>query len=288
MLDIAHVLRKNPAVTTNASEVEQPRQRADQLESLAQRQAWRSSPERTQWARSMYFLVPSVIVILTGLGGLIGALLHDGRGEYQEFTQAQQVSLGALIGFALGAMLAVYSAQFTLLFRRRAFRERYALAAARGLLREAEDEVASSDDDIDFTSLWFATQRRLDYYHEIATSQSQRSFAYGQTAAGAGLVVVLACTVLAIASGSTAGAVSAGILGGSAAALSGYIGSTFLRTHDVSAQHLRAYFSQPLEASRFLSAERLLSEITDSVRREEAASALLIAIATVPRVSDSH
>jgi hypothetical protein len=226
----------------------------------------------------MYFAAPMTTVLTAVFGGLIGAFTHDGQGEFQEFTLSQQIFLGALIGLAIGSVSVIYGGQLTLTLRRRSFRERYALAAARGLLRDAEDEIANANDDTSFSSLWFATQRRLDYYHEIATSQSQRSFAYGQAAAGAGLVVVLVCTILAIISGSTAGAVSAGVLGGSAAALSGYVGSTFLRTHDVSAQQLRAYFSQPLEASRFLSAERLLGEIKDPIRREEAASALLLAI----------
>lgn len=275
-------LRNNRVVTSNRDEPPQTDQELDELDVIARRQAWRSSTERSQWLRSMYFAVPIILIFTSGVGGLIGAFAHGDTGEYQEFTLAQQTILGSLIGLAIGALLAVYGAQFTLLLRRRAFHERYALAAARGLLRDAEDEVANANDDTSFSSLWFATQRRLDYYHEIATSQSQRSFAYGQAAAGAGLVVVLVCTILAIVSGSTAGAVSAGVLGGSAAALAGYVGSTFLRTHDVSAQQLRAYFSQPLEASRFLSAERLLGEINDPARREEAASALLLAVAGRP------
>lgn len=265
----------------NATEDEptEPDHEAEELGALARRQAWRTSTERSQWVRSMYFLVPTAVILMAAAGALVGGVTYDGRGEYQQFTQAQQLMLGALAGLATGLFSALYVGYFTLLLRRREFREGYALAAARGLLREAEDEVAKGDNDISFATLWFATQRRLDYYHEIATSQSRRSFTYGQAAAGAGLVVILLCTVLAIVSGSTAGAISAGVLGGSAAAMSAYVGSTFLRTHDVAAQQLRAYFSQPLEASRFLSAERLLNELKDSDRREEAASALLLVIA---------
>jgi hypothetical protein len=92
----------------------------------------------------------------------------------------------------------------------------------------------------------------------------------------------LVCTVLAIVADSSAGAVAAGVLGGAAAAMSGYIGSTFLRTQDLAAAQMRDYFGQPLEFSRFLAAERLLDEINDDERRETAIVALVQAIAQPP------
>jgi hypothetical protein len=65
--------------------------------------------------------------------------------------------------------------------------------------------------DTDFGALWTATQKRLDYYHKIATTQAERSFMYGQIAAGAGFVVVIIAAFIAGFSRSTAAAIASGV-----------------------------------------------------------------------------
>ena len=67
--------------------------------------------------------------------------------------------------------------------------------------------------DTDFGALWTATQKRLDYYHKIATTQAERSFMYGQIAAGAGFVVVIIAAFIAGFSRSTAAAIASGVAG---------------------------------------------------------------------------
>jgi hypothetical protein len=61
-------------------------------------------------------------------------------------------------------------------------------------------------------------------------------------------------------------------LGAVAAAFAGYIGRTFVRSQESAASHLRAYFDQPLEFSRYLAAERLLaaaaSDLTGTQRAD--------------------
>ncbi|MFG3369578.1 hypothetical protein ACIPWY_31425 [Streptomyces sp. NPDC090032] len=75
---------------------------------------------------------------------------------------------------------------------------------------------------------------------------------------------------MALRASTTAGSVVAGGLGAVAAGLSGYVSRTFVRSQEASAGHLRAYFDQPLEFSRYLAAERLVadSNLSDEQRAE--------------------
>lgn len=259
------------------------RDEAEELEYRAFRQAWRNSEERRQLTKRV--IVLAITLPLSGaiLGAVVSVVTYSESGEYVAYTPLQSALLFALGGLGLGAIAAVYGGMLLRIFQRRAFREQYRLDQSRARLDEAEQVLVTSTSDTSFAALWTATQARLDHYHDIATSQSRRSFAYGQVAAATGLGAVLICTVLAIVADSSAGAVAAGVLGGAAAAMSGYIGSTFLRTQDLAASQMRDYFGQPLEFSRFLAAERLLDEIDDTERREAATVALIQAIAQPPQ-----
>ncbi len=118
--------------------------------------------------------------------------------------------------------------------------------------------------------LWTVTHARLDLYHEIATGQASRSFRNAQVAMVLGFALLVAFVIVAFQASTTAGAVVAGGLGAVAAALAGYVSRTFVRSQEAAASHLRAYFDQPLEFSRYLAAERLVAEsnLSDEQRAE--------------------
>ncbi len=140
---------------------------------------------------------------------------------------------------------------------------------ARRTLGQQAEEVRRADAGVqneaspEFAALWRATQARLDYYHQIATSQSQRSFRYGQLAAVAGFVVVVVSAAAAALASSTGAAIAAAVTGVAGGGLGGYIGATFMRAQESATTQLRAYFDQPLELSRVLAAERLLDRLDD-------------------------
>lgn len=229
-------------------------------EAAAMRQAWRNSPERRR----------SRLMLGSSLGVSAFALVVFGflarQADLRSLTELERNFLQVA---SLLIMVPVAFAPLSAGSARSAFNDRYLLEKAkRGLARA--DEAASDEATMTLGSLWLATQTRLDYYHDIATSQSRRSFVNGQLASGIGLVVILICAALAASAGSLAGAAAAGGLGAAGAALSGYIGSTFLKTQDTASAQLREYFGQPLDSSRFLSAERLLATIEDKERRENA------------------
>ncbi|WP_242907735.1 helix-turn-helix domain-containing protein [Actinomadura terrae] len=163
-----------------------------------------------------------------------------------------------------------------------------ATAAARRDLSEAESELAAAQE-LTLPTLWSVTHKRLDYYHQIATGQARRSFRNAQVAMTLGFILLVGFAVLAFNAKSTAAAAVTGALGATAAAFAAYIGRTFVRSQETAATHLRSYFDQPLEFSRYLAAERLLSSIKnlDSEQRAAIAADLLRGILPVPKNEDA-
>ncbi|MEV5733634.1 hypothetical protein [Streptomyces sp. NPDC052292] len=110
------------------------------------------------------------------------------------------------------------------------------------------------------SELWAVTHRRLDHYHGIALGQAKQSFRNAQVAMVLGFTLLVGFVIVALNASTTAGSVVAGGLGAVSAALAGYVSSTFIKSQEVAAGHLRAYFDQPLEFSRYLAAERLMAD----------------------------
>ncbi|MFC9132884.1 hypothetical protein ACFT4A_39440 [Streptomyces sp. NPDC057099] len=129
------------------------------------------------------------------------------------------------------------------------------------------------------------THTRLDLYHDIATGQARRSFRNAQVAMITGFLLLIVFVAVALQASTTAGSVVAGGLGAVSAALSGFVARTFVKSQETAAAHLRAYFDQPLEFSRYLAAERLIadSSLSDE-QRAEVLAALVQAMVTPPAV----
>lgn len=158
------------------------------------------------------------------------------------------------------------------------------IAEARDSLDDAIQGVVNEHD---FTSLWKESQERLKYYHEIAMDQSRRSFRAGQLAAILGLAAVLAIGWFAVQADTATAAAAAAALGASAAALSGYIGATFVKTQIIATEQLRSYFAQASDSWRFLSSERLLDQVKDPAARDAAAAALVRDVSSQPATATS-
>ncbi|GAA0454256.1 TRADD-N-associated membrane domain-containing protein [Streptomyces olivaceiscleroticus] len=131
--------------------------------------------------------------------------------------------------------------------------------------------------------LWKVTHTRLDLYHDIATDQAKRSFRNAQFAMFTGFALLIVFVLIALNASTTAGAVVAGGLGAVSAGLAGFVSRTFVRSQESSATHLRAYFDQPLEFSRYLAAERIIQgHELDANQRSEVLTALVQAMVTGP------
>jgi hypothetical protein len=132
------------------------------------------------------------------------------------------------------------------------------------------------------THLWSVNQTKLELYHKIATQQARMSFWSAQLAMFIGFGLLGLFVWAAYNASTTAGAVVAGGLGAVSAALAGFISKTFVRSQETAAGHLKAYFDQPLESSRFLAAERLVAD-SDMTKEQRAAITAELARAIVAR-----
>ncbi|MFI5758486.1 hypothetical protein [Streptomyces sp. NPDC051569] len=148
---------------------------------------------------------------------------------------------------------------------------------------EADARTPTVPPRLTLPELWTVTHTRLDLYHDIATGQARRSFRNAQAAMITGFLLLIVFVAVALQASTTAGSVVAGGLGAVSAALSGFVARTFVKSQETAAAHLRAYFDQPLEFSRYLAAERLIADsaLTDE-QRAEALTALVQAMVTPP------
>jgi hypothetical protein len=186
-----------------------------------------------------------------------------GRQFPERSYSADEYFLYAGLGLFFSALVTAPILWFLYLFfrqrQRGEFEDRRTLGLAADELRQAESEV--SEGATDFLSLWRATQKRLDYYHTIATTQSRDSFLYGQLAAGAGFLVIVIACIAAVFSDSSAAAIAAALIGVTGGGLGGYIGATFMRVQAATSESMQGYFLQPLEFSRLLAMERLIETL---------------------------
>lgn len=137
------------------------------------------------------------------------------------------------------------------------------------------------------SALWHITQKRLDYYHQIATNQARQSFRNAKVAMWVGFVILVGGAILAAQSETATGKIVVGSMGAAAAALAGFVSRTFIRSQESSATHLRAYFTQPLEFSRYLYAQGLIAEM-EPEHRAQATTELVKALAASPPAPEAR
>ncbi|MFH9226536.1 hypothetical protein [Streptomyces lydicus] len=225
-------------------------------EAARHRQAWSNSNELSKFKKARRNF-------------LVGTIPAVAIGAFVAWSTSDQVSRTKILqGMGIALFIYCYLGTFLIGFVkqrvRREFRDRLLLGEALNELRQAENEI--SETDVSFQSLWVATQKRLDYYHRIATNQAEKSFLYGQVAACSGFFVLLTSSLIAALARSTTGSVVAGAAGVTASGVGAFIGSTFMRTQERASTQLEAYFKQPLELSKYLAAERLVHTLDQNDR----------------------
>jgi hypothetical protein len=148
-----------------------------------------------------------------------------------------------------------------------------ASAPAHAAIADTSDplSIERHDERLTLVALWRVTDGRLELYNQIVTTQAKRSFASARTAMVFCFLILIGLAVLAAVLKTPAAAITAGGLAAVVAAFSAFIGRTFVRSQEAAASHLRAYFDQPLEFSRYLAAERLLAADTELSGEQRAA-----------------
>ncbi len=235
-----------------------------------QRVAWVESPENR---RTTKVLVGAGAVALVSLVAMLGIWTAAGRGGIHAGTST---FFWLLVWGGLG-FVAIYGAMIYRLMSHRRFRDRQLIAddeAASASVAEIVGELggdgSGETEPLSLTVLWLDTQDRLRRYHESTLQRAGSSFLYAQIAVGLGLGALLAAGVVVLSVDNTAQAAVAGGLGAVGAALSGYIGSTFLAMYKQATDQLRLYFDQPVETLRLLAGERAALLLEDPERRSAA------------------
>ncbi|UPZ30004.1 hypothetical protein MUK60_20810 [Streptomyces sp. LRE541] len=147
---------------------------------------------------------------------------------------------------------------------------------APGQGRRATESQEDARARLALSELWTVTHRRLDHYHGIALGQAKQSFRNAQIAMILGFALLVGFVIVALNASTAVGSVVAGGLGAVSATLAGYVSRTFIRSQEAAAGHLRAYFDQPLEFSRYLAAERLVADAGLSEERRAEVLSLLV------------
>ncbi|WP_329431102.1 hypothetical protein OG339_48935 (plasmid) [Streptosporangium sp. NBC_01495] len=217
------------------------------------------SPSRRRSLLSPAALLAGAILVAAPVAV---AYAHGGREQVERLLPVLQF-FAALAGLAF-VVYGVYRSTF------RERQETQRAEHARQALQQAETSLGEADR-LALPGLWDVTHKRLDYYHQIATSQARQSFRNAQIAMTVGFVLLVVFAVLALSATTPTASIVTGALGAAAAAFAAYIGRTFVRSQESAAGHLRAYFDQPLEFSRYLAAERLL-EAMDALEPEQRAA----------------
>jgi len=244
---------------------------SDQLERAQRRNTWLGSPNFKAARRASMliqggFTVFAVIIFLASFAGLVG----NGLPKY---TPAQYIGMLFCIAYVL---VGLRIGRSYVQDKKRRFDDQFILEKY-GNLGEQEAQLLD-EGQLRLGALWRLTEQRLKLYHEIATRQAQTSFRNAQWAIGAGFVVIVGGACGAFFAKNITVTVVVGILGASGAALSAYIGRTFLRLQENAASHLRSYFDQPQEQFRYLAAERLLVHLDSSNQKADAVDHLVRAI----------
>lgn len=153
---------------------------------------------------------------------------------------------------------------------RRALIQSYFLATHSDPPVPIPEAEANPEGDLTLPAVWKVTNRRLTVYHDIAVSQAKRSFRNAQYAMLTGFLLLGGFVGVALKVKSTPASVTATALGAAAAALSGYIANTFIKSQQMASTALRSYFDQPLEMSRYLAAERVVRDagLSDGLQAE--------------------
>ena len=138
-----------------------------EIQEAEKRQAWRESPENAKLSRIRRFIWG-----LTPIAAAGGALVGWSYAGYSH-NRGQYAAIGAGIGILTWLYIGIYYLFLAQRQLKRAFDDRRLLHRSRDALKEAEEKLKESSS-TEFGVLWDATQKRLDYYHKIATTQSEK------------------------------------------------------------------------------------------------------------------
>jgi hypothetical protein len=170
------------------------------------------------------------------------------------------------LGLGIGALIIAVALALTAIIRFAQARIRYQEseeAKSRKAVGIAIEELKS---DVSFPSLLKVNQTQMDQYHDITKHQAEDAYRNSQIAMASGLIILVLATIAAILVKGNTSKIILGGVAGVGTAFSAYIGATFLNAYQSALAQLNYYFSQPLINSYFLSAERIVTDMSPKRR----------------------
>lgn len=257
----------------------QPHGRRPQPESSEEavrlRNAWAASTERSAAYRRLW--VYASLLALLAVGLTVSLFLWE-RDLYSHRVTTSPPSPWWLYSLMIWITLGLADALIYPSVYHRAM-DRLDDRLREAALQRAEEKVATSAEELSLHALWALTQQRIDHYHRLATSQSTTSFRIGQAIMILGFVAVVALGIFAASATNGTAAIAASVVAVAGAALSGFVGATFMRSQSEASSQLREFFLQPVEFSRLLGAERLIQLLKEDAAKERAIEHIIQATA---------
>lgn len=188
----------------------------------------------------------------------------------------EDVGISSLAAIGIIILMLVLLTMYSYEFRKRSFESRVAEDETASRLVEKVRTVVddSTSGELSLPSLWAENRARIDAYHQIARHQAENSFKRAQFTALAGFGVVLIMGIIAALSQNETSAISAAAVGVAGAALSAYLGATFIKMNGQATLQLAKFSRQPFRESQLLTAERLMNS-TDHAKNDAALKIIL-------------
>ncbi|MCD5341528.1 hypothetical protein LR392_04700 [Arthrobacter sp. AK04] len=265
---------------------EAPKQNNDPDEDpVARKIRWRDSAEygRFKTVRNIIIVVVTILIILS-----LTVTYFQIQADTQFYMRSNSQFEVIKILFVTAA--AIFMTGVVILgveqTRRKDFEDRIRLGII-DKIGEKEKDLAKKavDGKLDLPSLWALNQDRIEYYHRVAFAQAENSYKTAQAAGLAGFIAVLGLGALAAFAGGGTASIAAAAVGVAGAAMSAYIGATFVKTQQASSEQFRQFFQQPVEVARVLAAERLIATLEPEHRAESVKQVVLTMM--VPPTSTS-
>jgi hypothetical protein len=174
-----------------------------------------------------------------------------------------------IVAAVLVVILSIVGALLYLAESKRSFDAQRLLGGIEEQARQrGREAVGPEGDPLELKALWVENRTRIEGYHSLVTSYASSTRRLTRTALAVGFGFLLVAGLLSLFASTPTAAVATSVVAVSGAGLAAFISSAVLRNADTSAREVQAFFSHPLNLEKYLTAERMLSDLKEPALSE--------------------